>query len=101
MGFPRQRSAVKRVIFWLLYVPDRTAISSVMVPTLDGEVMVTVPPGTQPLAVLRVKGKGLPVGDSDNRGDLLLRIQTQVPKTLSDEERLLFKRLRNLETKKV
>ena len=65
-----------------------------IVPTLDGEVSVTIPPGTQPDEVLRVKGKGLPRYGGDGRGALNLRIQIAVPRSLSDEERALFERLR-------
>ena len=67
-----------------------------IVPTLDGEVSVTVPPGIQPDEVLRVRGKGLPRYGGDGRGDLNLRIQISVPQRLSEEERVLFERLREI-----
>jgi curved DNA-binding protein len=61
--------------------------------TLDGEVKLTLPPGSQSGKKLRLKGKGLPK-KKDERGDLELELQIKVPKELSDEERRLFEALR-------
>jgi len=68
----------------------------VEIPTLDGPQPVTVPAGTQPGAVLTLKGKGMPSLDG-RRGDLHVRFEVQIPKHLSREERrvlLEFARLR-------
>jgi len=64
------------------------------VPTLDGSASVTVPAGTQPDAVLRLKGKGLPTFGGGHRGDLYLRIAVRIPEHLTREERELYERLR-------
>ncbi len=66
------------------------------VPTLDGSARVTIPPGIQPGAVLRVKGKGLPEFGTGRHGELYLRIEVQIPEKLSGEERELYERLRAL-----
>lgn len=66
------------------------------IPTLDGEVDVTIPAGTQPDEVLRLRGKGLPEFRDRGRGDLNLRIQVQIPEKLSTEERQLYEQLRDL-----
>jgi molecular chaperone DnaJ len=66
------------------------------VPTLNGALEVAVPPGTQPGAVLRLRGKGLPRYGGRGRGDINLRIEVQVPERVSAEERELFERLRAL-----
>jgi molecular chaperone DnaJ len=66
------------------------------IPTLDGRVTVSIPPGTQPGAVLRLRGKGLPEFGTKERGDLHLRVRVQVPEKLSSEERKLYDRLRTL-----
>lgn len=66
------------------------------VPTLDGDpVTVTVPPGTQPDTVLRLRGKGLPEFGSSRRGDLFVRLKVHIPEQLSADERKLYERLRN------
>jgi molecular chaperone DnaJ len=59
-------------------------------------VSVTVPPGTQPDEVLRLKGKGLPEFGSRRQGELYLRIEVEVPERLTREERELYQRLRAL-----
>lgn len=69
------------------------------VPTLDGSASVTIPPGTQPGAVLRVKGKGLPEFGSSRHGELYLRIEVQIPDKLSRDERQLYEQLRAISGK--
>lgn len=66
------------------------------VATLDGSVSVTVPPGTQPDAVLRLKEKGLPSYMGAHRGDLFLRIGVLIPEQLSGKERELYEQLHSL-----
>lgn len=62
------------------------------VPTLDGAVKMTIPPGTQGGQRFRLRGKGLPKGRGE-RGDLYATVQIAVPKTLTAEERELFQQL--------
>lgn len=51
--------------------------------TIDGMVEVTIPKGTQPEAVLLLRGRGLPrltsSGSSAGRGDQLVHLKVQVP----------------------
>jgi molecular chaperone DnaJ len=68
------------------------------VPTLDGDVEVTIRPGTQPDSVLRLAGKGLPEFGGRGCGDLYLRLRVRVPERLSAAERELYERLRALES---
>jgi len=73
---------------------DAVLGATLQVPTLDGSASVTIPPGTQPGAVLRLKGKGLPEFGNGHHGELYLRIEVHVPEKLSGEERELYERLR-------
>ena len=75
---------------------DAVLGATLEVPTLHGSAGVSIPPGTQPGAVLRLKGKGLPEFGSARHGDLYLRIEVQVPERLSREERELYERLRTI-----
>jgi molecular chaperone DnaJ len=77
-----------------LAVADAVLGTALKVPTLDGAVEVTVPPGTQPGEVLRLRGKGLPVFGARGRGDLNLRIEVKIPERLTAEERALYEKLR-------
>jgi molecular chaperone DnaJ len=73
--------------------------TSLVVPTLDGQMSVTVPPGTQPDSIVRLSGKGLPRLGGGERGDLFLRLQVHVPERLSSEEQELYERLQALSRK--
>jgi molecular chaperone DnaJ len=78
----------------MLDVVDAVLGTRIEVPTLDGPSTVTVPPGTQPGTVLRLRGKGLPEFGGSRMGDLYLRIEVRVPESLSREERSLYEKLR-------
>jgi molecular chaperone DnaJ len=58
------------------------------VPTLDGQVTLRVPPGAKSGLTLRARSKGLPKsGRTDEMGDLLVTLEIDVPKHLSEEQR--------------
>ncbi len=59
----------------------------IKVPTLDGQVTMKIPEGTQPGQVLRLKGKGIPSLRGGSRGDQLVRIKVVVPKKLSEKQK--------------
>jgi molecular chaperone DnaJ len=63
----------------------------------DGTVEVDVPAGTQPGAVLSVKGKGMPAlrrgGRSSGFGDLRVVANVVIPRRLNGEQRELLERL--------
>jgi DnaJ-class molecular chaperone len=52
------------------------------------------PPGTQPGAVLRVGGKGLPRVKGKGRGDLYMSIAVRIPEHVNEQERRLYEQLR-------
>ncbi len=60
--------------------------AKVEVPTLDGRVLMKIPPGTHSGRVFRLKGKGLPdVGDGP-RGDQYVRLVVDTPERFSARE---------------
>ena len=64
------------------------------VPTLDGQVVLKIPSGTQPGQTIRLKGQGMPLlKNSKLRGDLFARINVRLPKNLTSEQRRLFEEL--------
>ncbi len=75
---------------------DAVLGATLEVPTLEGTATVTIPPGTQPDAVLRLKGKGLPEFGNGKHGEIYLRIAVHVPEQLSPAERQLYEQLRAL-----
>lgn len=66
--------------------------AKVSLPTLDGEVDMTVPGGSQTGQRLRLRGQGLSRRDG-SRGDLYARLKVVVPTQVSDAERELFQQL--------
>src|SRR5436309_8795753 len=67
----------------------------IIVPTLEGNARLKLPPGTQGGQRFRLRGRGLP-GVSGQRGDLYVVVQIAVPKKLSDSERKLWEQLAQL-----
>lgn len=65
------------------------------VQTLDGELVLTIPPGTQPGQVFRITGKGTPRLRAPGRGDMLVRTSVAIPTSLTDEQRDMICRLRD------
>ena len=67
------------------------------VPTLDGQVTLKIPPGTQNGRTFRVKGRGVSGnGRSKAGGDLLVTVQVAVPEKLSRKERDLLREFASL-----
>jgi molecular chaperone DnaJ len=75
--------------------------AALTVPTLEGDAELNLAPGTQPGQVLRVKGAGVPSLRGRGRGDLLVRIDVEVPTRLSEEEATLLHRLAELRGEEV
>ncbi len=68
-----------------------------MVKTLNGDVSLKIPPETQPGRTFRLRGQGMPVlRDSQQHGDLLVKVQARLPQHLSVEEKQLFEKLAKL-----
>ncbi|MEL6248477.1 MAG: molecular chaperone DnaJ [Cyanobacteria bacterium J06554_6] len=64
------------------------------VDTVDGEVDVQIPPGTQPGTVLTLENRGVPrLGNPVARGKHLLTVQVDIPIKLKTEERELLEKL--------
>ena len=75
----------------LLSVPTAALGGQVEIPSLQGPLKITIPQGTQPGKVLRLRGKGLPQIDGYGRqiaqGDLLVNIGVYIPERLSKDEK--------------
>ena len=57
------------------------------VPTLDGPVTLTIPPGTGSGAKLRIRGRGVAHGPADEKGDQFVQVRVAVPKDLDADDR--------------
>lgn len=68
----------------------------VKVPTMAGEVTMTIPPGSQNHRLLRLGGKGMPNVKSGTTGDQYVRLVGMLPPQLTEREYKLFRELANL-----
>ena len=75
--------------------------TEIEVPTLQGKSKLTVPKGTQPGTILRMRGMGLPRLDGYGVGNQLVRIQVEVPEKLGEEQEQLLRKYAELEQQNV
>ncbi len=66
---------------------------TVRVPTLDGEVDLSIAPGTSSDRKLRLRGKGLGGGPNKNKGDQIVRLTIRMPEKMNDAQRKLWNEL--------
>jgi len=64
------------------------------VPTLTGRVNLKIPAGTQTDKVFRMRGMGVKPVRNSSAGDLLCRVQIEVPVHLTSEQKALFEQLK-------
>jgi molecular chaperone DnaJ len=92
--FSREGNNIHYELF--LNIADAALGTKIEVPTLDGRARVTIPAGTQSGKVFRLKDKGLPALQSYQRGDQLIHVNVWTPKKLSDEDRRVLEKLRDM-----
>lgn len=71
--------------------------TSIDIPTIDGEVSMRIPKGTQPNTKLRLRGKGVPNLRSGVPGDQLVVVKLEVPKKLDKEHKEILEKLKEWE----
>lgn len=69
--------------------------AEVQVPTIDGKVSYTIPEGTQPGTVFRLKGKGVPKLNSNQRGDQYVTLKVEIPKGLNEKQKDILRNFDN------
>ncbi len=81
----------------LLIAPWEGALGAqLLIPTLSGKIKLRIPPGTNNEQQLRVRGQGLPKGQTGERGDLYVVMNVQLPTDLTAEERAAWEKLGGL-----
>ncbi|MGB3242276.1 MAG: molecular chaperone DnaJ [Candidatus Omnitrophota bacterium] len=61
------------------------------VPGVEGETVLQVPPGTPSGHIFRLKGKGIKRLDGRGRGDQLVKVHVEIPKSLNAHQKKLLK----------
>lgn len=65
----------------------------IRIPTLDGDVFIDIPAGTQSETVFTLRGKGIQVVNGRGKGDMKVTIKVDVPKSLTQKQRELISEL--------
>jgi molecular chaperone DnaJ len=65
--------------------------ATVAIPTLDGEEDLELSAGTQPGEIVVLRGRGMPVLQSHDRGDQRVLVNVRVPRRLNEEQRRLLR----------
>jgi molecular chaperone DnaJ len=98
----RDHEFFKRRDFDIIYdlninVAQAALGDKVMIPTVDGDVELVIPAGTQTGKVFRLRNKGVPKlrsdGTNSGRGDQLVYVQVVIPTRLTDRQKQLFEEL--------
>ena len=80
---------------------DTTLGTTVEVPTIDGgKAKVKIPAGTQHGKQFRLRGKGMPMMRNKSYGDLYIQMVTEVPVSLTKEQKNLLEQFKKLEDAK-
>ncbi len=74
-------------------VAQATLGAELEIPTVDGDVAMTVPAGTQPGQQFRLRGKGVPDVGGGTRGDQLVTVHVVIPHDVNGRQRELFEQL--------
>jgi molecular chaperone DnaJ len=77
--------------------PQAVLGTSIDVPTLDGSAQLKLPAGTAGGKVFRMRGQGMPSVYGHGRGDLLIRVQIEVPRRVSGRQKELLHELMALD----
>ncbi len=80
-----------------LSIPEAILGTSVEIPWIENSFKIKTEAGTQPGKVLRIRGKGLPIYNTLRTGDLLVKVNVFVPKTLTKDEKKAIMKLQNSE----
>jgi len=73
--------------------PHAALGTTVQVPSLDGDLPLEIPAGTQPGEVVTLRARGLPPLGRGRTGDLHVHVNVVIPRRLSREQRELLQRL--------
>jgi molecular chaperone DnaJ len=86
----------KNIVFETnLNFSDMVLGTDITVPTIKGKVKINIPAGTPAGKIFRLKGKGLSVLNSYERGDQLIHVNVWIPKKVSAEETEILKKLKS------
>lgn len=97
-GFERHGSSlVSRIAIDMV---DAALGTEVDIKTLEGEVTIKVPAGTQPGKILKLSGKGMPIPGTHRHGDHLVEVSIEIPQKLNHKQKQALEDFRKISKKK-
>lgn len=63
--------------------------------SIDEEIKINIPEGTQSGDIIKINGKGYKDGKG-SRGDLLAKVNIMIPKTITEEEKNIYRKLKSI-----
>jgi len=75
--------------------PDAVFGMQTEVPTIDGRAKIKIPPGTQSGKIFRLKGKGFPSINSNEKGDQLIQVNVWTPQHITPEEKNILEQMQD------
>ncbi|MCK9579420.1 MAG: molecular chaperone DnaJ [Methanoregula sp.] len=72
-------------------LPTALLGGEITLPTLTGSAVLKIPRGTQSHTLFRLRGQGMPSMNSDNRGDLMVKVIVKIPSNLTKHQEALMK----------
>lgn len=81
-------------------VADAVLGTTVDIPTIYGEVSLKIPPGTNHGMILKMGGQGVANVQNKRKGDQLVHVKIETPNHVSGEEKKLYEKLRQVESKR-
>lgn len=80
-------------------IPYTVAVlgGEIIVPTLTGQIKYNVPAGTQNGTTFRLKEQGIQRLQQSGKGDMLVTVNVEIPRRISDKERDLLEQLAKLQ----
>lgn len=75
--------------------PQAALGGEIKVDTIEGDVKIRIPQGTQPETIIRLAGRGVKRLQGSGRGDHYLKIKITVPKKLTRDQKELLEKLEN------
>lgn len=76
--------------------PQAVLGSEIDIPTIDGTAKIRIPPGTPSGKVFHLRGKGIQRLGSQGRGDQIVQVYVDVPKSLTPRQRELLEEFANI-----
>ncbi len=88
-----ERNGNNLYLNYFISFPQACLGTDAEIPLIEGKAKVKIPAGTQSGQMIRLRGKGLPDLNYNQKGDLIVNINIWTPKNLSREEKELIEKL--------